>query len=48
MIRFLFFQSSVIGDLKAESGGGTIWSTAIGTLIGLYVIYYVFIRDNSK
>ncbi|WP_299135484.1 hypothetical protein [uncultured Tenacibaculum sp.] len=46
MISYILLQSSVIGDVKAGSGGDSIWSSAIGTLIGIYVIYYIFFKEK--
>ena len=35
----LLLQSSVIGDLRAERGGESMWSTSFGVVVGIVFIY---------
>lgn len=41
-------QASVLGDLKAEWGGESMWSTPLGIIIGIVFLYFLIKRDEQK
>ena len=41
MFYYILLQASVLGDLKAESGGQSMWATPIGVIVGLLFLYYI-------
>jgi TRAP-type mannitol/chloroaromatic compound transport system permease small subunit len=50
MIHYLYsvaLQSSVLGDLKAERGGESMWSIPLGIIVGI-VFLYLLIKGMYK
>lgn len=51
MVNYLHtiaLQASVLGDLKAERGGESIWSTPVGIVIGIVFMYLLIKGMNKK
>lgn len=51
MVNFLCalaLQASVLGDLKAERSGESMWSTPLGIVIGIVFLYFLIKGMSGK
>lgn len=43
-LKIVLLQASVLGDLKAERGGESMWDNPIGFIIGAVLVFYLIYR----